>query len=184
MVGSYPPTQTQNLKYVPSPTHLAEDSQSPLNPTYSQNVLHHIDGVDAISRRKQVNPSSLAGENTTNPGSYIGELDEFEWHLAMIDILPMEMKVYKTAELNGADYKAGYKIDDEVSNVFAEQNKTKPGPEQSIGLFRKKGNENFTKVLAITEDLQHCKDLQHEALSVQEPLDTLQATLQNTNSGN
>ena len=68
----------------------------------------------------------------------------------------------------------------EVSNVFAEQSKTKSGPEQSIGLFRKKGNENFTKVLAITEDLQHCKDLQHEALSVQDPLDTLQATLQNT----
>ena len=39
-------------------------------------------------------------------------------------------------------------------------------------------------MLAITEDLQQCKDLQHEALSVQDPLDTLQATLQNTNSGN
>ena len=112
MVGSYPPTQTQNLKYVPSPTHLAEDSQSPLNPTYSQNVLHHIDGVDAISRRKQVNPSSLAGENTTNPGSYIGELDEFERLLAMIDILPMEMKVRNN-------------IDGRVSNVFAKQCETK-----------------------------------------------------------
>ena len=78
MVGSYPPTQT-----------------SPLNPTYSQNVLHHkkIDGVDAISRRNQVNPSSLAGGNTTNLGFYIGELDLFEWHhLAMPNILPMEMK--------------------------------------------------------------------------------------------